>query len=104
MQTVEHAKEDVKKTLTALNDLLLTKTYLVGERLTLADISVAMTLLHLYQYVLDPSLRKPYQNVNRWFQTVIYQKESIAILGSFRLADKTLEYDPKKFAETQGKV
>lgn len=76
----------------------------MGERLTLADICVAMTLLHLYQYILEPELRKPYMNVNRWFQTVIYQPESIAVLGAFKLADKTLEYDPKKFAETQGKV
>ncbi|XP_066593625.1 elongation factor 1-gamma [Prorops nasuta] len=102
-QTLEHAKDDVDKALAALNTHLLTKTYLVGERITLADISVAMTLLHLYQYVLEPSLRKPYQNVNRWFQTVIHQPESIAVLGAFKLADKTLEYDPKKFVETQGK-
>lgn len=101
---MENAKEDVKKALNALNTHLLTKTFLVGERLTLADVSVATTLLNLYQYVLEPSLRKPYQNVNRWFQTVIYQPESIAVIGAFKLADKTLEYDPKKFAEVQGKV
>lgn len=104
LQTVEHAKEDINKALAALNSHLLTRTYLVGERLTLADICVAMTLLHLYQYVLEPELRKPYQNVNRWFQTVIYQPESIAVIGAFKLADKTIEFDPKKFAETQGKV
>ncbi|XP_046749679.1 elongation factor 1-gamma [Diprion similis] len=102
-QTVEHAKDDVNKALTALNSHLLTRTYLVGERLTLADISVATTLLHLYQYILEPSLRKPYQNVNRWFQTVIYQPESINVIGAFKLADKTLEYDPKKFADVQEK-
>lgn len=102
-QTVEHAKDDAKKALTALNSHLLTRTYLVGERLTLADISVAMTLLHLYQYILEPNLRKPYQNVNRWFQTVIYQPESMAVIGVFKLAEKTLEYDPKKYAEAQGK-
>lgn len=70
----------------------------------MADICVAMTLLHLYQYILEPELRKPYLNVNRWFQTVIYQPESIAVIGAFKLADKTIEYDPKKYAETQGKV
>ncbi|XP_015115992.1 elongation factor 1-gamma [Diachasma alloeum] len=102
-QTIEHAKEDVAKVLTALNVHLLPKTYLVGERITLADISVAMTLLHLYQYVLEPKLRQPYQNVNRWFQTIVNQPEAIKIIGTFKLADKTLEYDPKKFAQSQGK-
>lgn len=82
--------------MTYLNSHLLTRTYLVGERVTLADISVAMTLLHLYQYVLEPNLRKPYANVNRWFQTIINQPQSIAVLGSFELASKTIELDPTK--------
>uniref|UniRef100_A0A0C9RSC4 Elongation factor 1-gamma n=1 Tax=Fopius arisanus TaxID=64838 RepID=A0A0C9RSC4_9HYME len=103
-QLIEHAKEDVGKVLTALNAHLLSKTYLVGERITLADISVAMTLLHLYQYVLEPKLRQPYQNVNRWFQTIVYQPETVKVIGTFKLADNTLEYDPKKFAQQQGKI
>ena len=61
-----------------------------------------MTLLSLYQYILDPVNRKPYQNVNRWFQTIINQPQSIAVLGNFKLADKALEFDPKKYAEMQG--
>ena len=53
----ERAKEDVKKAMTALNDHLLHHTYLVGERVTLADIVVACTMLSLYQNVLDPGFR-----------------------------------------------
>ena len=45
----ERAKEDVKKALGSLNTHLLTRTFLVGERVSLADISVCCTLLHLYQ-------------------------------------------------------
>ncbi|XP_008557385.1 elongation factor 1-gamma [Microplitis demolitor] len=101
-QTVENAKEDLAKSLSALNTHLLSKTYLVGERITLADISVAMTLLHLYQYVLEPKARQPYQNVNRWFQTIVNQPQAIAVIGNFKLADKALEYDPKKFAQALG--
>lgn len=102
-QTIEVAKEDVKRALTTLNSHLLTRTYVVGERITLADICLAMTLLHLYEYVLEPNLRKPYQNVNRWFQTVIYQPESIAVIGAFKLADKAVEFNPMKYAEMEGK-
>jgi len=76
----------------------------VSERITLADICVAMTLLHLYQYILDPELRKPYQNVNRWFQTIINQPESIVVLGAFKLADKSLVYQPRKVVDVQVKV
>ncbi|XP_015179926.1 PREDICTED: elongation factor 1-gamma [Polistes dominula] len=103
-QTIEAAKEDVKRALTTLNSHLLTRTYVVGERITLADICLAMTLLHLYQYVLEPNLRKPYQNVNRWFQTVINQPESVAVIGAFKLAEKAIEFNPKKYAEMQGKT
>lgn len=57
LQSTERAKEDVKAALQVLNIHLLPRTYLVGERITLADIGVACTLLHLYQYVLDTSFR-----------------------------------------------
>jgi len=57
LQSTERAKEDVKLALQALNTHLLPRTYLVGERITLADIGVACTLLQLYQYVLDANFR-----------------------------------------------
>ena len=43
--------EDVKKYMSLLNEVLKTRTFLVGERVTLADISVGCTLLMLYQQV-----------------------------------------------------
>jgi len=98
----DRAKEDVKSALNALNQHLLTRTYLVGERITLADISVACTLLHLYQYVLDPTFRKPYQNVNRWFTTIVNQPQVKAVIGDFSICVKAAEFDAKKFAEFQG--
>jgi len=74
---------------------------LVGERITLADIGVACTLLHLYQYVLDPTFRKPYQNVNRWFTTLVNQPQVKSVIGDFNLCVKAAEFDAKKFAELQ---
>ncbi|XP_021913241.1 elongation factor 1-gamma [Zootermopsis nevadensis] len=100
-QSTERAKEDVKSALQALNTHLLPRTYLVGETITLADIGVACTLLQLYQYVLDTSFRKPYQNVNRWFTTVVNQPQFKAVIGEFKFCKKTAEFDPKKFAEFQ---
>merc|ERR1712119_254923 len=99
----ERAKEDIKAALKALNDHLLSRTFLVGERLTLADIAVACTLLSLYKQVLEPSLRKPFLNVTRWFTTVINQPNAKAVIGSFTLCSKMAEFDSKKFAEFSGK-
>ncbi|XP_045614887.1 elongation factor 1-gamma isoform X2 [Procambarus clarkii] len=100
----ERAKEDVKKALGALNAHLLTRTFLVGERISLADISVCCTLLHLYQYALEPAFRKPFQNVNRWFTTMINQPQVKTVIGDFKLCEKMAQFDNKKFAEVQGKM
>merc|ERR1712244_74768 len=99
----ERAKEDIKGVLKALNDHLLTRTFLVGERLTLADIAVACTLLSLYKQVLDPAFRKPFVNVTRWFTTVVNQPNAKAVLGQVNLCAKMAEFDAKKFAEFSGK-
>merc|ERR1712121_298113 len=45
--STDRAKEDIKSALNALNSHLLTRTFLVGERISLADISVCCTMLIL---------------------------------------------------------
>ncbi|KAL4631508.1 elongation factor 1-gamma [Arapaima gigas] len=102
-QATEQAKEDVKRVLTVLNQHLNTRTFLVGERVTLADISVACSLLWLYKQVLEPTFRQPFPNVNRWFITCINQPQFKAVLGEVKLCDKMAQFDAKKFAEMQPK-
>merc|ERR1712121_534165 len=99
----ERAKEDIKAALKTLNDHLLTRTFLVGERLSLADIAVACTMLSLYTQVLDPEFRKPFVNVTRWFNTVVNQPNAKAVVGQVNLCTKMAEFDAKKFAEFSGK-
>jgi len=99
----DRAKVDIQAALKTLNDHLLTRTFLVGERVTLADIAVACTLLNLYKHVLDSAFRKPFLNVTRWFTTVINQPNAKAVLGDFTLCTKMAEFDAKKFAEFSGK-
>merc|ERR1712025_301801 len=99
----ERAKEDIKAALKTLNDHLLTRTFLVGERLSLADIAVACTMLSLYTQVLDAEFRKPFVNVTRWFNTVVNQPNAKAVIGQVNLCTKMAEFDAKKFAEFSGK-
>ncbi|XP_013395930.1 LOW QUALITY PROTEIN: elongation factor 1-gamma-like [Lingula anatina] len=101
-QNTERAKEDIKKALGVLNTVLRTRTFLVGERVSLADIVVACDLLMLYKMVLDPAFRQPYQNTNRWFTTLVNQPEFKAVLGSVVLCEKMAQFDAKKFAELSG--
>ncbi|XP_039429170.1 elongation factor 1-gamma [Culex pipiens pallens] len=101
---VERAKQDLKATLTALNSRLVNQTFLVGERLTLADIVVFATLLSAYEKVLDPSFRAPFGSLTRWFNTVLNQPQVKAVVKGFTMCAKVAEIDPKKFAEFQAKT
>jgi len=99
----ERAKEDIKVAMKTLNDHLLTRTFLVGERLSLADIAVACTMISLYKHVLEPAFRKPFLNVTRWFSTVVNQPNAKEVLGAVVLCSKMAEFDSKKFADFSGK-
>lgn len=50
-QATEFAKEEVKRVLGVLDSHLRTQTFLVGERVSLADITVVCALLWLYKQV-----------------------------------------------------
>jgi len=82
------AKSDISRILGYLNKHLATRTYLVGERITIADIAVAMSLYYLYQKVLDNNTRKGFVNTNRWFTTLVNQPNFKAIVGDFTLCAK----------------
>jgi len=98
-QETERAKEQIKKAMTVLNRYLLTRTYLVGEKITQADISLACNLLMLYQQVMDPEFRKPFQNANRWFTTIVNQPQFKKVVGDVTLATKMAQFDAKKYGE-----
>jgi len=81
-------KTDIRKDLTVLNTHLGTRTFMVGERVTLADIVLATSLYRLYTLVLDAPFRKAFGNANRWFQTVVNQPEFKGIVGETKLCEK----------------
>jgi len=84
----QKAKGDIRKSLDILNKYLLTRTFLVGNRITLADIVVSMSLYHLYARVLDNGFRKVFVNTNRWFLTCVNQPEFKSVIGEFKLCEK----------------
>ncbi|XP_050674164.1 elongation factor 1-gamma [Leptidea sinapis] len=98
-QNVERAKNDLLSALKLLDAHLLTRTFLVTERVTLADIIVFCTLLHSFQHVLEPSLRASLVNVQRWFLTLANQPQVLAVVGHLSLCSAAPVYDPKKYQE-----
>lgn len=85
------SKEETLNMLKKINNMLLTKTYFVNERITLADITVFSTLLPLYEHVLIPELRKHYVNLNRWFFTILNQPQVKAVIKDFNFCKKATE-------------
>jgi len=103
-QDTERAKDQIKKVLQILNDHLLTRTFVVGERISLADISLVCNLQMLYEQVLDPNFRKAYQNANRWFSTMVNQPNVKKVLGDVKMCEKMAQFDAKKYNELHGKA
>lgn len=89
--TVDQARDEVLHLLKLLDGYLLTRTYLVGEKITAADVAVSCSLLLAYQHVLEPSVRSPFVNVNRWFNTLVHQAHFKAVLGEVNLCDKAAQ-------------
>lgn len=84
---VASAKTDAAAALGALNTLLATRTFLVGERISLADITVATVLVPLFEHALDAENRGKYGNVTRWLNTLVHQKEFQAVYGTVQFTD-----------------
>lgn len=102
-QDTEKAQAHLKKCLGLLNGFLESRTFLVGERISLADITLVCNMLMLYVQVLEPKFREAYGNVNRWFTTCINQPNFKAVLGDFALCEKMATFDNKRYQELHPK-
>jgi len=80
------AKNDMGKALGLLNEHLRSETYLVGNCVTLADISLALTMKDLFTTVFAPKFIKNFGNVLRWFNTIVNQPKVKAVVGDIVFA------------------
>jgi elongation factor 1-gamma len=84
------AKNDLGRALGVLEAHLADKTYLVGHRVTLADITVVSALVYPFKFVADAAYRAAFPNVIRWFSTCVNQREFVAVVGKVVLCEKAL--------------
>mmetsp|Transcript_23139 Transcript_23139/g.33905 ORF Transcript_23139/g.33905 Transcript_23139/m.33905 type:complete len:440 (+) Transcript_23139:41-1360(+) len=88
--TTARAKTDFARALTVLENHLADKTYLVGHKITLADITVASTLVYPFKFVADAAFRAPFPNVMRWFDTCVNQPNFESVIGKVVLCTTEL--------------
>lgn len=84
------AKADFARALGVLERHLADKTYLVGHKITLADITVASALVYPFKFVADAAFRSPFPNVIRWFNTLVHQPAFEAVIGTVQFAEQEI--------------
>ncbi|KAL7420213.1 hypothetical protein Q5752_005180 [Cryptotrichosporon argae] len=84
-----------------LNGVLADKTFLVGERITIADIFIATALTNLFTGLIDASIRAKVPNVVRYTETVIKNPKIAHIFdnGNVEFIEKQPAYVPPAKAE-----
>jgi elongation factor 1-gamma len=88
--STSRAKADVARALSYLNSHLANKTYLVGDRITLADITIVSAMVYLYKFLADETYRAPFVHVNRWFDTCVHQAAFESVIGRVILCSNEL--------------
>ena len=81
-------KKEVLRLLAILNNHLKTRTYFVGEGITLADISICCNLILLLERGLLKTDRDVFPYLLRWFDTIINQKNVKEVIGNITLCEK----------------
>eukprot|EP00088_Acartia_fossae_P048117 TRINITY_DN5241_c0_g1_i1.p1 TRINITY_DN5241_c0_g1~~TRINITY_DN5241_c0_g1_i1.p1 ORF type:complete len:1381 (+),score=416.02 TRINITY_DN5241_c0_g1_i1:46-4188(+) len=85
--TVAKSKELLLNHLKVLDSILVHKTYLVTERVTLADLVTCATLMPAFQHVIDGGARKNLRHVTRWFNTILHQPQVLKAVGEMKLCE-----------------
>ncbi|KAH9929421.1 elongation factor 1-gamma [Fomitopsis serialis] len=86
--------ERVERALGTLEQHLTSHTFLVTERITLADITLASIVQRQLTYLIDAPLRAKFPNVVRHFETVANQPALLAAFGSTEYVEKAKQFTP----------
>ncbi len=83
LATYEASSVALKRVMGSLNSSLANRAFLLGDRVTVADICVSMTLCPLFAKVLDATDLASFPHVTRWFTTCINQPNFKAVMRPF---------------------
>ncbi|CAK9293473.1 unnamed protein product [Gordionus sp. m RMFG-2023] len=87
-QAEDLAIKETLKCLEVIENHLLYNTYLVGERITLADIVLSSYLVKPFKMILTPNYRNQFKNTLRWFNTLMQQTEFKKAIEPMVLCEK----------------
>jgi len=87
-ESYEKAKTDIAAALAVLEGHLTGREWVVGKRVTLADITLFVGLHSLFTHAADAEYRKPYPSVAAWVERAIEQPNFKAVVTGFSWATK----------------
>ncbi|EIN05159.1 elongation factor 1-gamma [Punctularia strigosozonata HHB-11173 SS5] len=107
-----HFVEEQLRAFDVVEKHLATRTFLVGERITLADITLASATATAIYVTLDAPTRAKYPNTIRHLETVAYNPKLASTFGELKYAEKAMQYvappkekkEPKPQAEPKPKA
>ncbi|KAI1791730.1 elongation factor 1-gamma [Ganoderma leucocontextum] len=89
------------RSLRTLDSHLATRTFLVNERISLADLTIASEIQRAMGGIIDAPLRAQIPNVIRHVETVVNQPQLKEIYGETKYLDKALAFTPRKEKEAK---
>jgi elongation factor 1-gamma len=95
-KNVEESQKAALKAVHVLEEHLLTHTYLVGERLTLADIFTASIIARGFEFFFDKQWRDANPNVTRWYETVYNLPSYTEVAGKLSFISEAMKNVPPK--------
>lgn len=87
-KSVDEASKATLRAVGVVEKHLIRHTYLVGERITLADLFCASLLHRGFQYFFDKQWRQENPNVTRWYETIVNQPIITAVAEKLELLEK----------------
>jgi len=75
-------KRAAKQSLQIVDSHLLNNTFLVGERVTLADLVLFTQLEDLFTHAVEAKLAQKFRNLTRWFLTLAHTPQVTAVIGN----------------------
>ena len=95
-KSVDDSMKASQKCMKVLEEHLWVNTFLVGERISLADLFTAGIVARGFQYFFDKKWRQENPNVTRWYETIYKQPIYSAVVDKLSFIDEAIKNQPPK--------
>jgi len=95
-KSVDTAEAATHADIAVLEKHLLANTYLVGERLSVADVFATSIVGRGMQFVFDKAFRQKYPAVTRWYTLIRNQPQYLEVAGPVEFIEEAVKYTPPK--------